>query len=286
MIFFQGLLGISFFYAFFFQSSLIVLHRESMSFLHLFRTVQFILTFCFHLPNLNGLPVQLFAFSLKFLKVFFCCALLLLELFCIDSCSIFKDTDLLKRSGSCIQSGIATASFILDSNQFLLDIFHILTTVINFFFQFFNLSVSAQKTAAVPKRTSCHGTSRIQRFPFQSYDSQTVTVFSLQGNCMINLINHQGSSKKLCHDIPIPFFCLHQRVRQSHYSRFLKGLFLMELLRMPDSSQGQKSHSSITILLQIRDQLFGSLFVLCYYILNTSSKGSLHSSLILFSGMD
>ena len=77
-------------------------------------------------------------------------------------------------------------------------------------FQFLDLTATAEKIAVVLKSSTGHRTAWTQGFSLQRYHTDTVPVFSGNGNSMIDMIHHQHSAKKISDQTVIFLLCSYQ----------------------------------------------------------------------------
>ena len=85
---------------------------------------------------------------------------------------------------------------------------------------------------------------------------------------------------------PVYFFHLNKCIRKPDHPLLLKSLVLSNTGSSIDTRQRKKCRPTEFILLQKRNHPFCRLFIICYDVLDTSSKGSLHRNLIRFVHFD
>ena len=96
-------------------------------------------------------------------------------------------------------------------------------------FQFLDLTATAEKIAVVLKSSTGHGTAWTQGFSLQRYHTDTVPVFSGNGNSMIDMIHHQHSAKKISDQTVIFLLCSYQATGKTNSSRFVQRTSLIKL---------------------------------------------------------
>ena len=153
-------------------------------------------------------------------------------------------------------------------------------------FQFFDLSSSSQKVTAVLKCTTCHRTTRAQRFPLYGNHSQAVPVLSSNGNGMINMIYYQHTSQQKFRNLLILRCSGHQFTGHTDHSRLLQRLPRGKISSRADAAHRQKSSTAVPVFLQKFNQCLRSLIIVRYNILNATSKCRFNGYFIILIYLD
>ena len=166
--------------------------------------------------------------------------------------------------------------------KFLLDFPQFLRKTLYALFEFLNLTPSSEQVAVVPERTSCHGTARAQELALEGYHAERLTVFPLNHNGMVDRVDHQRSSKQLCHKALIHRVVRNKCICHTKHTGFSCRI-LIHLRFFPAHTGERKERRTAEMApFQVFNQVFRRRLIVGDNILNAAAKCGLDRRLVLF----